>query len=313
MGTVIDLDSYRNRKGCVYGGTKAEHTGKQPENSVEGIQETALNLDVLKLKLELVNRFETSESMETIRKYGKAKNGIIREVLVPGRMSLHAAHYMIQKLFGWQNSHLHHFELPECIFKELTQNSVKTWAELCGVLFRFPEGDDFSDAYWDDDYDNSISVKTWLKRKYTDDEGTFSVGDCYLDNLRKTEKFERRVDEDKRGREIFGGRGYAELSLEELKVFSDIGIDVGYLAERLELGELLYVRGKGGKRENLQHAAEDITLLIDQFNEMVEEEFSAGELEYYASAAERLRALRHNYQEIDRLSHFDPDRKKRTR
>ena len=82
MGTVIDLDSYRNRKGCVYGGTKAEHTGKQPDNSVEGIQETALNLDVLKLKLELVNRFGTSESMETIRKYGKAKNGIIREVLV---------------------------------------------------------------------------------------------------------------------------------------------------------------------------------------------------------------------------------------
>ena len=119
------------------------------------------------------------------------------------------------------------------------------------------------------------------------------------------------MDEDKRGREIFGGRGYAELSLEELKVFSDIGIDVGHLAERLELGELLYVRGKGGKRENLQHAAEDITLLIDQFNEMVEEEFSAGELEYYASAAERLRALRRNYQEIDRLSHFDPDRIKK--
>lgn len=311
MGTVIDLDSYRNRKGCVYGGTKAEHTGKQPDNSVEGVQETALNLDVLKLKLELVNRFETSESMETIRKYGKAKNGIIREVLVPGRMSLHAAHYMIQKLFGWQNSHLHHFELPECIFKGLTQNSVKTWAELCGVLFRFPEGDDFSDAYWDDDYDNSISVKTWLKRKYTDEEGTFSVGDCYLDNLRKTEEFERWVDGDKKAGKIFGGRGYAELSLEELKALSDIGIDVEHLTERLELGELLYVKGKGGKRENLQHAAENIALLIDQFNEMVEEEFSVGELDHYASAAERLRALRRNYQEIDRLSHSDPDRIKK--
>lgn len=82
IGTVIDLDSYRNKNECAFGETKAEHTGKQPDKSVEGIQEAVLNLDVLKLKLELVNRFGTSESMETIRKYGKAKNGIIREVLV---------------------------------------------------------------------------------------------------------------------------------------------------------------------------------------------------------------------------------------
>lgn len=82
IGTVIDLDGYRNKNECAFGETKAEHTGKQPDKSVEGIQEAVLNLDVLKLKLELVNRFGTSESMETIRKYGKAKNGIIREVLV---------------------------------------------------------------------------------------------------------------------------------------------------------------------------------------------------------------------------------------
>ncbi len=51
------------------------------------------------------------EEEKEFLKLAKAEKGIIREVLVNREMNLHAMHYMIQKLFGWQNSHLHNFSL----------------------------------------------------------------------------------------------------------------------------------------------------------------------------------------------------------
>ena len=50
----------------------------------------------------------------------KAEKGISRTAIVPGDMNLHALHYMIQKMFGWQNSHLHMFSLSENDFKSVT-------------------------------------------------------------------------------------------------------------------------------------------------------------------------------------------------
>ena len=299
-GVILDLDKYRETK------------AKNEQNRAERIWNMTSNLDALRLKLELVNHYPTSESVEILRKHGKAKDGIIREVLVPGRMNLHAMHYMIQKLFGWQNSHLHHFALPERVFEGLTQGNAKVWSELCGVYFRFPEGDDYSDVYWDDDYDDTMSVKTWLKHKYSGGKGdTFSVGDSYLDNVKKVKDFENWVNKDAHGKEIYRGKSFAELSMEDLKKVADIGMDTEHLAERLEIGELMYVKGKGGKREDLQYCREDIEFLIEEFNRMMEDEFREEELEYYAKAAEQLRALRFNYQEIDRIAHYDPGRIKK--
>ena len=63
---------------------------------------------VLKLHLELMYELEEAQR-EVLRKYGKVRERISRDILVPAEMPLHNLHYAIQKAFGWQNSHLHHF------------------------------------------------------------------------------------------------------------------------------------------------------------------------------------------------------------
>jgi len=136
--------------------------------------------EVLRLRLTLDTAFVDRSGMEVLKKYGKVNKGITREVLVPADITLHALHYVIQKAFGWQNSHLHQFRLPGDDFQQLTGGKNKTdfrgyvqydglytdWAKLCGIYFRFP-CDDFDDLYWDDDYDEDQSIKTWFRKKYT--------------------------------------------------------------------------------------------------------------------------------------------------
>ena len=143
-----------------------EHMVKQPE--------------VLKLKLSLSMEYVDDEDMEVLRKYGKVEQGITREVLVPADITLHALNYIILRAFGWQNSHLHRFCLPKEAFQKLTggKNQVdkydlveydgkfNEWAKLCGIYFRYP-CEDFEDIYWDDDYEEGQSIKTWFRKKYT--------------------------------------------------------------------------------------------------------------------------------------------------
>lgn len=120
---------------------------------------------VMKLKLSLDMSHLDAEEMEILRTYGKVEEGITRTVLVPACMSLHALHYLINQAFGWQNSHLHHFSLTEEIEKELTKDGrLSEWSKLCGVYFRFPE--EYDDIFWDDDYREGESPKTWMRRKY---------------------------------------------------------------------------------------------------------------------------------------------------
>lgn len=118
---------------------------------------------VIKLKLEL--NLDWAD-MDVLKKYGKVKEGITREVLVPANMNLHALHFIIQKSFGWQNCHLHNFSLPDNIYYDITKNSFLKWADYCGVYFRFPS-EDYEDIYWDDDYNENYSVKSWFRSKYS--------------------------------------------------------------------------------------------------------------------------------------------------
>lgn len=119
------------------------------------------------LHLELKNEYLDDEAQAILRKYGESSTGdsISRDLLIPSDMPLHNLHYAIQRLFGWQNSHLRRFLLPDEIFKRLTGNTVRGWADLVGVLFQ-PPGEHEQDIFWDDDY-QSGSIKTWLRKKYT--------------------------------------------------------------------------------------------------------------------------------------------------
>lgn len=125
-------------------------------------------------------------------KLARAKKGISRTVLVPGIMSLHAMHYMILSLFGWQNEHLHRYALPKEVFDILTcGEKIGEWLKLIGVLLRFPTGEN-SDLYWDDDYKPDQSVKSWLRSKYRKSYRNRCVTESMIASLSEIEECENR-------------------------------------------------------------------------------------------------------------------------
>ena len=157
---------------------------------------------VLKLKFELVSsyyffpregRYDMKPRDErNFLELAKANKGITREVLVPGEMNLHALHYMIQKLFGWQNSHLHRFSLSQKDFDMVTDGQkMKQYMDLCGSVFMFP-GDEMDDRFWDDDYKEGTSFKTWLRRKYVDHFKDYAAESTFLRNTERIKDFKKR-------------------------------------------------------------------------------------------------------------------------
>ena len=94
-------------------------------------------------RLHLELRCDLNEhEKEILRRFGKVKQTIYRDIAVSPSITLHALHYAIQRAFGWQNSHLHHFSLDpsyECkTVTELTGDTFANWRKLCGRYFRFP-------------------------------------------------------------------------------------------------------------------------------------------------------------------------------
>ena len=107
------------------------------------------------------------EETRVLKSYGHVQFGktISRDSLIPSDMPLYALHYAIQRLFGWQNSHLHRYELPPKKFVSVTGNRGENWLKLIGILFQSPLMRE-EDHFWADDYEYG-SFKTWLKKKYT--------------------------------------------------------------------------------------------------------------------------------------------------
>lgn len=136
---------------------------------------------VMKLHLELDMKYVDEEEMQILQKYGNVKKSISRDILVPSTITLHALNYAILRMFGWQNGHLHNFSLPENVFKELTENQFLKWSKMAGVYFRFPT-ENYEDIYWDDDYREGESIKSWMRRKYTGPYRYKGYGEHYLMN-----------------------------------------------------------------------------------------------------------------------------------
>ncbi|GAB2318700.1 hypothetical protein IRB23SM22_09580 [Alkalibacterium sp. s-m-22] len=119
------------------------------------------------LHLELVSDHMSDEEQVLLKRYGESSTGtsINRDILIPADLTLHALHYTVQKLFGWQNSHLRRFLLSENDYKRVTDGTVRGWSDLVGTLFQPPsEGE--HDLFWDDDYDSG-NFNSWLRKKYT--------------------------------------------------------------------------------------------------------------------------------------------------
>ena len=151
----------------------------------------------IRLHMELVrNDFSQKKAEDTtyvLKTYGQVKysDTISRDIIVPDDMPLWALHYTLQKCFGWQNSHLHQFELPEGQFEMITDGNVGKYAELVGVVFRSPWMDE-SEEFWNDDYESG-SFKTWIRRKYSGPYVSMCYGEgiwqCKRDMAEMRERF----------------------------------------------------------------------------------------------------------------------------
>ena len=123
----------------------------------------------LQLHLELKTDCFGEECRKILQKYAQVQEGITRDFIVPGSMTLHGLHYAIMRGFGWQNSHLHRFSPYEEEYGKMTNGAlVKEWTRLVGMYFRFPS-EDFEEIYWDDDYEYckpAMSIRKWLAEKY---------------------------------------------------------------------------------------------------------------------------------------------------
>lgn len=84
------------------------------------------------LSLTLDTKDLNGSELYALRKYGKVKNGISRDILVSADQSLLQLHYIIQKLFGWGNGHLHKFELFPKDMEKLVGDSFAKYCYLCG-------------------------------------------------------------------------------------------------------------------------------------------------------------------------------------
>jgi len=122
----------------------------------------------IRIHLKLQGEMLDEDDRRILKKHGRSSTGnsIERDIMIPHDMTLHALHYAILRLYGWQNGHLHSFRLPDEVYKKLTDNTVRGWGDLVGVLFQTVYPDNVWEArYGDDDYEHG-SIKTWLKKKY---------------------------------------------------------------------------------------------------------------------------------------------------
>lgn len=152
----------------------------------------------IRLRLELVDHPRNKKKMDNriqqaLKTWGNVIYGdtISRDVIVPSDMPLWALNYMIQRCFGWQNSHLHQFELPPEQFKRILRKksddegrlTAGRYMELVGVVFRSPWMEE-EEEFWNDDY-RSGSIKTWQRKKYTGPYRSLCIGEeiwqCRMD------------------------------------------------------------------------------------------------------------------------------------
>lgn len=233
-----------------------------------------------------------SEEREEFLKLAKAKKGISRTVLVPGSMNLHAMHYMILRLFGWQNEHLHRFSLSEGHFDALTGNTIGGWLDLCGTLLRFP-GDDNTDLYWDDDYESGQSVKSWLRSKYRKKYRQYSVTESMVNTMNEQVRFERD----------YMGEAGKRSHLKRTNTLSDLDhtviMDGSYntLLERLAVSELFVSTNERVDISELtdgwlKDAIKGRDSAREQVIKLLDDEKKKGDLQAAVNELTRCRALR---------------------
>lgn len=155
---------------------------------------------VLHLSMDL-NPGEYKDVAEALREYGSCSNGryFTRDIVVPGDITLYALHYAIQRLYGFTNSHTRKFMIPEERIIELSGNSIRKLFEFYGVFLQIPYQDSptgIPPYYYLDDYDDEdISIRSWLKQKYTGPYLKNPKEESYLHQQKKAKELLRTAKE----------------------------------------------------------------------------------------------------------------------
>lgn len=221
------------------------------------------------LHMELVDSKVVDDELGMLAEFGKVQESISRDILVPSSITLHSLHFAVQRAFGWQNSHLHHFELPEETYHKLTGGMFQRWGELCGIYFRMPT-DDMEDLYWDDDYDGTKSFRTWLRKKYCGPYTYEGYSELYLECQKELLNFYTnypRVDvrvpfetflKNPSGNMIEKQISPKEATIAELERSLDFGGNLQSLLERLTIADVMYLGKKTTSPENIRHLIEAV-------------------------------------------------------
>lgn len=239
-----------------------------------------MNKNTVRLHLELKDDYLSDYQKRMLRRYGESSSGnsITRDILIPADMPLHNLHYAIQKLFGWQNSHLRKFTLPEDKYHELTGGNVKGWSDLVGLLFQ-PPSEAEEDIFWDEDYEKG-SINVWLKKKYT---GPYKYGGTmehpevakqdinellnHFSTIEVRESFEDYMKRSKQNEnaevKIIKRAPLIELTLEEMK--SSLMLEGGTesLLEKLEVNKVIGSEDENINTENLFPVTDELIYHYD--------------------------------------------------
>ena len=191
----------------------------------------------LKLHIKIKTGVLSDKEKQILRKYGKMKNEISRDVVIPADMTLNALHFMIQALFGWRDKFPHHFSFPNSVFNKITKGKLTEWGRLCGVYFRFPVT---KDVYWNNDYDGTKTFKAWLRGKYSEPYFYGALGDYYHEcqngiillknQLVKSGALSRMQAWD-----------LDEITIKDFLSHMKMEHDMNYLLERLSVKDYLYL------------------------------------------------------------------------
>jgi len=212
----------------------------------------------IRLHLKLHSEWLSEDEQRILKEYGRSSTGnsIERDILIPHDITLHALHYAILRLYGWQNGHLHSFHLPDEVYKKLTSNTVRGWGNLIGVLFQTVYPDNVWEArYGDDDYEYG-SIKTWLRKKYTGpyrylgwyEQYEIAVAEFnsfvdYWPNMAVYEPFDLEYKDKSREDRIIKHAPVIDLTLDEMNSSIIVEDGTSDLLERLMVSSLLVCEG----------------------------------------------------------------------
>ncbi|HHT95669.1 MAG TPA: hypothetical protein P5064_08245 [Clostridia bacterium] len=151
------------------------------------------------LHLELSLKYLDDDDLEIMKDYGGLKygNAISRDILIPYEMPLNALHYTIQKLFGWRNSHLRHFEIRKEDFDRLTENNVINWLSLIGTLFKKPAYDDDDIELDEFEFKEGDDEDEWVRDKYTGPYRYRGITDNYDDYKSFADGYREKLSKDR--------------------------------------------------------------------------------------------------------------------